>query len=192
MKHQIDTDGYVLVFIPDHPRAYKSGSLKGYVAEHIVVAEKMLKRSLTDTEIVHHLDRDRQHNAHTNLLVLADNSQHSKLHGWMDKHFIVKKPEFYNRITDKFGNPSNVMKTKAKTNQCEICGAAIFEKYRYCSAECSSIGKRQADRPDSDQLGRDIISMPMVKVGEKYGVSDNAIRKWCRSMGIPCKLTEIK
>lgn len=188
MEHQIDTDGYVLVFMPEHPRAYKSGSLKGYVAEHIVVAEKMLNRSLTDAERVHHLDRDRQHNDHKNLLVL-ENDQHSKLHGWLDKHFIVKKPEFYNRITKKFsGQPTE----DNQRNCCAICGNPIAQDQKYCSHECDAIGRRQAIRPDSDQLGRDIVSMTMTKVGEKYGVSDNAIRKWCRSLGIPCKLHEIK
>lgn len=188
MKHQIDSDGYVLVFIPDHHRAYKSGPFKGYVAEHIVVAEKMLGRSLHAQECVHHLDRDKVHNVHTNLLVL-ENSQHVKLHSWLDKNFVTKKPEFYNRITKSFS------KTSANENEytrCKVCGIAISTEQTYCSTECCAIGRRRKERPDSDSLGKDIVTMPMVKVAEKYGVSDNAIRKWCRTLGIPCKLCEIK
>ena len=187
MKYQVDTDGYVLVFMPEHPRAYKSGSLKGYVAEHIVVAERMIHRPLAPEETVHHLDQDKAHNDHTNLLVL-ENSQHIKLHHWMDRNFIVKKPEIYNKFTKKFSKQA----TTEKSAECVVCGTGIPTGQKYCSPECSAIGRRQAARPDLDQLGKDITSMPVLKVGEKYGVSDNAIRKWCRVLGLPHKLQEIK
>jgi uncharacterized protein YjcR len=29
-----------------------------------------------------------------------------------------------------------------------------------------------------------INEMPMIKAGEKYKVSDNAVRKWCKEYGI--------
>lgn len=136
---------------------------------------------------MHHLDRDKTHNDHTNLLVL-ENAQHAKLHHWIDRNFIVKKPEIYNAIAKKFLKQSAVEETVC----CAVCGVNIPSNQKYCSPECNAIGKRQADRPDLDQLGKDITSMTMLKVGEKYGVSDNAIRKWCRSLGLPCKLQEIK
>ena len=31
----------------------------------------------------------------------------------------------------------------------------------------------------------------MLEVGESYGVSDNAIRKWCKKYELPYKKTEI-
>ena len=33
---------------------------------------------------------------------------------------------------------------------------------------------------------------PFTKIGEKYGVSDNAIRKWCVRFNLPSKVSEIK
>lgn len=33
--------------------------------------------------------------------------------------------------------------------------------------------------------------MPMTKIGEKFGVSDNAIRKRCLAFGLPSKKSEI-
>lgn len=36
-----------------------------------------------------------------------------------------------------------------------------------------------------------IRNMPFTKIGEKYGVSDNAIRKWCKAEKLPTKKTEI-
>jgi transposase-like protein len=39
---------------------------------------------------------------------------------------------------------------------------------------------RRVPRPSYDQLMEDVKSMSMVAVGRKYGVSDNAVRKWIR------------
>ena len=37
-----------------------------------------------------------------------------------------------------------------------------------------------------------IRTIPFTKIGEKFGISDNAIRKWCDSYNLPRKSTEIK
>jgi hypothetical protein len=75
---------------------------------------------------------------------------------------------------------------------CLHCGAAFIPKYsshRYCSQECGSRSKgprtpkpqaRKVLRPSYDQLVTDLRWMSFVAVGRKYGVSDNAIRKWLR------------
>ena len=64
---------------------------------------------------------------------------------------------------------------------------------RYCSQACwgKAAAKlyrgtqrpetRKVDRPSHDQLEADLASMSIVAVGRKYGVSDNAVRKWVRS-----------
>ena len=60
---------------------------------------------------------------------------------------------------------------------------------RYCSKACGihSPGprdpqpeRRKVDRPSYDQLLTDLSHMSYLAVGRKYGVSDNAIRKWLR------------
>jgi hypothetical protein len=38
--------------------------------------------------------------------------------------------------------------------------------------------QRKADRPSYNELKRDIEQMGYVNTGKKYGVSDNAVRKW--------------
>jgi len=38
---------------------------------------------------------------------------------------------------------------------------------------------------ERNTLKTDIRTLPMVKVGKKYGVSDNAIRKWCKRYNLP-------
>lgn len=63
-----------------------------------------------------------------------------------------------------------------KEHKCETCGAKTYHSTR-CT-ECAKIASRKVDRPSHDQLKEDIKSLSIKKVGEKYGVSDNAIRKW--------------
>ncbi len=75
---------------------------------------------------------------------------------------------------------------------CLHCSAEFVPKYpshRYCSQRCGSHGKgshaprperRKVPRPSHDQLLSDVQSMSFLAVGRKYGVSDNAIRKWLR------------
>jgi hypothetical protein len=67
-KHKIiNTQGYVMIFRPDHPRAHTNG----YIFEHILVMEEYLNRALTKDEIIHHIDRNRQNNDISNLLIVT-------------------------------------------------------------------------------------------------------------------------
>lgn len=75
---------------------------------------------------------------------------------------------------------------------CLFCGRRFVPKIRaqrYCSRNCGihSPGPRgpkpeirKVERPSHEQLLKDVASMSMCAVGRKYGVSDNAVRKWLR------------
>ena len=41
-------------------------------------------------------------------------------------------------------------------------------------------------------LAKEIVASSFLAVGRKYGVSDNAIRKWCKAYDIPTKKDELK
>lgn len=68
----VDKCGYVLIHMPHHPHA-NSG---GYVREHRLVAERVLGRYLTATEVVHHKDDDPGNNDPGNLVVYETNGVH--------------------------------------------------------------------------------------------------------------------
>jgi hypothetical protein len=69
------SSGYVLVWMPSHPR-----SSRGRVLEHIVVMEEKIGRMLKTGERVHHIDHDRKNNHPDNLYLFSSNSEHSRHH----------------------------------------------------------------------------------------------------------------
>jgi len=73
----INPDGYVMVSgVYDNPRSSKKNTS---VEEHILVMEKHIGRFLLKTEVVHHIDRNKQNNDISNLQLLTQ-SEHSKIH----------------------------------------------------------------------------------------------------------------
>lgn len=76
--------------------------------------------------------------------------------------------------------------------ECLYCGRSFVPgraSQRYCSRDCGVHSKgcrdgkpetRKVDRPSHEQLKADLASMSFVAVGRRYGVSDNAVRKWLR------------
>lgn len=46
---------------------------------------------------------------------------------------------------------------------------------------------RVVERPDTDELFYLLLQYPFSFVGNLFGVSDNAIKKWCVKMNIPSK-----
>ena len=68
-------------------------------------------------------------------------------------------------------------------NTCIDCSCNIFKTSTRC-VPCSSkhnakTAKRKVpNRPSLEQLEEDLKNLPCTKVGKKYGVCDNTIRKW--------------
>ena len=55
-----------------------------------------------------------------------------------------------------------------------------------------SLANRRTDRPDKRTLIIDLKEGSFLSVGRKYGVSDNAIRKWCKRYGISSHAKDYK
>jgi hypothetical protein len=79
-----------------------------------------------------------------------------------------------------------------RPRSCLWCGNEFVPRavsHHYCSQICGRHSKgpqeprpdrRKVDRPPYEQLMADVRSMGFRAIGRKYGVSDNAIRKWIR------------
>ena len=81
-----------------------------------------------------------------------------------------------------------------RDRRCVACGTqytASAEQQRFCSLRCAArnnrTGKPRLDarrvkrRPPYEQLVAEIAELGWVGVGRRYGVSDNAIRKWVKA-----------
>lgn len=78
------------------------------------------------------------------------------------------------------------------TRECVVCREPFQptdRRQRHCSRSCScrtepnrlrAVAARTVDRPPYDQLMAEIAETSWSAVGRKYGVSDNAVRKWVR------------
>lgn len=52
--------------------------------------------------------------------------------------------------------------------------------------------RRSRNTPTREELKRQIRSMSFLKIAKEYGVSDNAIRKWCKKYNLPFRTKDIK
>jgi predicted nucleic acid-binding Zn ribbon protein len=92
----------------------------------------------------------------------------------------------------KTGDGVNIQrKPKSEKNRkCVICGKKITPGKQYC-AECSHIMHRKIKRPDPLELARLICTLGFEEVGRQFGVSGNAIKKWCSEYGMPKNKIEV-
>jgi hypothetical protein len=73
-------------------------------------------------------------------------------------------------VLDHINGISNDNRIENLRMVCASCAATLDT---HCAA-------RKVERPSYEQLMADVASMSFVAIGRKYGVSDNAIRKWTR------------
>lgn len=77
---RVDRDGYILLWVADHPHARQSRqrvhSRAGYVLEHRLVMERVLGRFLDPSEVVHHRNGVNDDNRPENLELFSSNSDH--------------------------------------------------------------------------------------------------------------------
>lgn len=93
---------YWRVLKPEHPRATK----KGYVYEHVLVAEKKIGRYLKDIERVHHLNGVKTDNRPENIVVCKNAKEHFGKHTlkeWSKKYDRCRKCKTNDRKHDALG-----------------------------------------------------------------------------------------
>ncbi len=71
----ISKNGYVLVWVPEHPKSFAGG----WYYEHILVIEKFNNRLIRKNETIHHIDGNKKNNLQHNLF-LCCRTQHNKAH----------------------------------------------------------------------------------------------------------------
>ena len=89
-------------------------------------------------------------------------------------------------------------KGKKVSKTCIDCGKEVSSRSTRCPS-CSrkyiiakNLDKHHTLYPNRNEL-LDLITMKsFVEIGSMYGVSDNAVRKWCKKFGLPYRKIDIK
>lgn len=127
-QRHLTADGYVLIRMPEHPRA-----AAGFVLEHIVVVERLLGCFLAEGVVIHHVG-EKYENGPGKLAVLQNQSEHRRLHSRL-------------RVLRAGGNPW----TQALCTYCQ-CPKAFADFYRLksgrISQHCKACRRARSRLPD--------------------------------------------
>ena len=115
---------------------------------------------------VHHIDGDKKNNKLNNLQSSYDKQKGEEI-------------------------ALEIQREKEKTEYfCIDCGKKISYKANRCQ-KCAELHNRIVKRPDRETFKKEIREQPFTVLSKKYGVSDNAIRKWCDNYNLPRTKREI-
>lgn len=174
---------YLAVFKPNHHKANK----EGYVYIHQLQAEKKLGRQLNNEEVVHHIDENKFNNDIDNLMVFKSKSDHTAFHNGI-------KIRLEN---DVWVADIKTIKINGKSGKYELC-PVCKTNYMSCGARmCINCTKENSknklnNKIERSELKKLIRNTSFVSISKMFGITDNAVRRWCDSYGLPRKVSIIK
>lgn len=146
--------GYLYVYQPTHPMANKAG--KVYV--HRYVAQNFYGVELNSDLVVHHKDEDKLNNEPSNLEIMTY-EEHSRHH-----HGAVMEERL-----------------------CSFCGEIYLvsenSNQKLCSQLCAKLDSRRFEIT-KESLQSLIDTYPVYVVGRLLSVSDSAVHKRCKVLGV--------
>lgn len=74
---------------------------------------------------------------------------------------------------------------------CQDCGKLLSESRATRCPECAHKARRVCERPSREELKQLIRTTPFTQLGQRFGVSDNAIKKWCKAEQLPYRKSDI-
>lgn len=123
---------------------------------------------------VHHIDGDRSNNELSNLMILCPNC-----HTFTDNYCGKNHKKSTQDKSDEFYHTN---KRKEVTKICEYCGKefhTLSKSQKFCSQKCFKLHRRKSQRPSKEELEKLIHLKSYRELGRMFGVTDNAIKKWC-------------
>jgi len=147
--------GYVQVYARGNP----SSNHRGYIFEHILIAERILGKRLPDGATVHHVNRNPADNRPGNLVICQDNSYHQLLH---------KRARAYEAV----GDPSAL--------RCGLCGCYDnqpdmyvdkqgYAKHKAClSARAKKLVRKRLGLAENSPIPKKAIKKLCVECGIEF------------------------
>ena len=84
----------------------------------------------------------------------------------------------------------NDVKTKT-LHYCKDCGKLLSEPRAERCPDCAHKARRICERPSREELKKLIRTIPFTQIGQQFGVTDNAIKKWCKAENLPARKQDI-
>ena len=86
---------------------------------------------------------------------------------------------------------AQISKYKKHESICIECGAPVYKTSSLC-VKCAGKKRRIRERPSREELKNLVRTESFVQIGKMYAVSDNSVRKWCKTQNIPTSAKDIK
>lgn len=127
---------------------------------------------------LHHNDGNYKNNTLLNLSLLCPNC-----HSFTD-NYKAKNKNSTRDYRKKYYSCKHCEKTLSRKNASKVCEDCM---------EKVNISKRKIhNRPSKIELAKLILEKPFLQIGKDYDVSDNAVRKWCKSYNLPYRKKDIE
>ena len=105
-----------------------------------------------------------------------------------EKRKLELKPDNCQKDSDN-KNEDSIFRNGDNGNRfCKNCGKPLKTKADYCRP-CSQ--RRVMKRPSPIEIAKKVKEKGFWRGAEDYGVTDNAVRKWCKEYGIPTHTKEL-
>jgi hypothetical protein len=161
---------------------------------HVLVAKAFIGDIPKGYE-VNHIDKNRANNHVSNLEIVSHRA--NVLHGKGYKgdyktveskclELIAEGMVSTTELSKALSISTGSVLTILKANNIEPLGIVIGRPRTKAEIDYY-VSLRKVDRPTKEELEELIPNNTFVALGKKYGVSDNAIRKWCKSYGLTYK-----
>jgi very-short-patch-repair endonuclease len=105
-------------------------------------------------------------------------------HDWSEKlrELWFKKPRSKSKLAlvceecqKQFCVSSENKRSRARRFCCKSCSSSYYQKQQHASCR---------RKPDKEQLASEIVTESWCAIARKYGVTDNAVRKWAKGYGL--------
>jgi hypothetical protein len=99
---------------------------------------------------------------------------------------------FNQDVCDRITAEVNAIKYgNCEQNRCCHCGKEVSNGSKLCPECYAKSIRRVNDRPTKSELAKLISEHGFLGTGKLFGVTDNAVRKWCKTDGLPVYRQEI-